>query len=48
LRHGYAEKEKVTRGTLGTILGEVGTGKLPFEYLLYVGDFLSDGGRVAH
>jgi precorrin-4 methylase len=44
---GYAEKEKVTRGTLGTILGEVGAGKLPFEYLLYVGDFLSDGGRVA-
>lgn len=45
---GYAEKEKVTRGTLGTILGEVGAGNLPFEYLLYVGDFLSDGGRVAN
>jgi precorrin-4 methylase len=44
---GYAEKEKVVHGTLGTILDQVGTGRLPFEYLLYVGDFLADGGRVA-
>ncbi|BBO89526.1 SAM-dependent methyltransferase [Desulfosarcina ovata] len=45
---GYAEKERVMQGTLGTISDQVGTGRLPFEYLLYVGDFLSDGGRVAH
>jgi len=39
---GYAEKEKVLRGTLGSILNTVGDNKLPFEYLLYVGDFLPD------
>jgi precorrin-4 methylase len=39
---GYAEKEKVVRATLGSILDTVGEGRLPFEYLLYVGDFLSD------
>jgi precorrin-4 methylase len=39
---GYAEKEKVVRATLGTILDTVGEGRLPFEYLLYVGDFLAD------
>ena len=40
---GYAEKEKVVRATLGSILDKVGENKLPFEYLLYVGDFLADG-----
>ncbi len=45
---GYAEKEKIMHGTLGTILDQTGSGKMPFEYLLYVGEFLSDGGRVAH
>ncbi len=45
---GYAEKERVLQGTLGTILDQVGTGRMPFEYLLYVGDFLADGGRFAH
>ncbi|GAB6906322.1 Uroporphyrin-III C/tetrapyrrole (Corrin/Porphyrin) methyltransferase [Desulfosarcina cetonica] len=44
---GYAEKERVLQGSLGTILEQVGTGRMPFEYLLYVGDFLADGGRVA-
>jgi precorrin-4 methylase len=39
---GYAEKEKVVRATLGTILDKVGDNRLPFEYLLYVGDFLAD------
>ena len=39
---GYAEKEKVMRGTLGGILEQVGDDKLPFEYLLYVGDFLTN------
>jgi precorrin-4 methylase len=45
---GYADWERVVHGTLGTIINQVGTGRLPFEYLLYVGDFLADGGRVAH
>jgi len=44
---GYAKKEQVMHGTLGTIQGQVGTGRLPFEYLLYVGDFLAEGGRIA-
>jgi len=39
---GYAEKEKVVRATLGTILDKVGENRLPFEYLLYVGDFLAE------
>ncbi len=42
---GYAETESVMRGTLGGILAQVGEGKLPFEYLLYVGDFLTNGGK---
>ncbi len=45
---GYADEERVIHGTLGTILARVGEEKLPFEHLLYVGDFLSDGGRVAN
>jgi precorrin-4 methylase len=44
---GYAEKEKVLHGTLGSILNQVGENRLPFEYLLYVGDFLNNSvGRV--
>jgi precorrin-4 methylase len=39
---GYAEKEKVVHAKLGSILETVGTNKLPFEYLLYVGDFLAE------
>lgn len=39
---GYAEKENVMRGSLGTIVDQVGESKLPFEYMLYVGDFLTD------
>jgi precorrin-4 methylase len=39
---GYAEKEKVMHGSLGSILDQVGEKKLPFEYLLYVGDFLNN------
>jgi len=38
---GYAEKERVIRATLETILDKVKNEKLPFEYLLYVGDFLT-------
>ena len=37
---GFAEKEKVVQGTLATIADQLGRGKLPFEHLLYVGDFL--------
>jgi precorrin-4 methylase len=39
---GYAEKEKVVRATLGSVLDTVGKDRLPFEYLLYVGDFLTE------
>ena len=38
---GYAEKEEVIQATLGTILDKVGDERLPFEYLIYVGDFLT-------
>jgi precorrin-4 methylase len=45
MQAGYAEKENVIRGTLGGILAQVGESKLPFEYLLYVGDFLTNSGK---
>jgi precorrin-4/cobalt-precorrin-4 C11-methyltransferase len=38
---GYQEKERVIRGSLKTILGQVKDEGLPFEHLLYVGDFLT-------
>lgn len=38
---GYADKEEVIESTLGNVLEEVGTERLPFEYLIYVGDFLN-------
>ena len=38
---GYADKEEVIQGTLGTILDTIGGETLPFEYLIYVGDFLT-------
>jgi len=38
---GYAEKEEVVRGTLATIREQVDSERLPFEYLIYVGDFLT-------
>lgn len=38
---GYVEKEEVVRGTLGTIAEQVRQEDLPFEYLIYVGDFLT-------
>ena len=37
---GYRDKEEVIRGKLGTIVEQIGPERLPFEYLLYVGDFL--------
>jgi precorrin-4/cobalt-precorrin-4 C11-methyltransferase len=44
---GHAEKERVIQGTLGTILGQVGQKDLPFEYMIYVGDFLTYRHRKA-
>jgi precorrin-4 methylase len=38
---GYAGKEEVIQATLGTILDRIGQERLPFEYLIYVGDFLT-------
>jgi len=38
---GYKDKETVIYGTLDTIVKETG-GKLPFEHLIYVGDFLTN------
>jgi precorrin-4 methylase len=38
---GYAGKEEVVQATLGTIRDRIGPEKLPFEYLIYVGDFLT-------
>lgn len=41
IQAGYAGKERVIEGTLGTILHQVGQKDLPFEYMIYVGDFLT-------
>jgi len=38
---GYQGKQEVIQGTLGTILTQVGQEQLPFEYLIYVGEFLT-------
>ena len=38
---GYVGKERVIQGTLGTILSRIGQKDLPFEYMIYVGDFLT-------
>lgn len=38
---GYADKEEVVTSTLGTVLDDVDADTLPFEYLIYVGDFLN-------
>jgi len=38
---GYAEKERVICATLGTVLEKVDSSKLPFEYMIYVGEFLT-------
>ena len=38
---GYRDKETVIMGTLDTILTELKGEKPPFEYMIYVGDFLS-------
>ncbi len=38
---GYREREEVIQGVLGTIVEELGDERLPFEYMIYVGQFLS-------
>ncbi|MFO7908245.1 MAG: SAM-dependent methyltransferase [Planctomycetota bacterium] len=37
---GYADKEEVITSTVGQVLDEIDEAQLPFEYLIYVGDFL--------
>lgn len=39
---GYKEKEKIINATLDTILEKTKGEKLPFEHLIYVGDFLTN------
>jgi precorrin-4 methylase len=44
---GYKDRENITYGTLNTIVEQTKGEKLPFEHLIYVGDFLTkryDGG----
>jgi precorrin-4 methylase len=43
---GYAGQEKVIRSTLGSVMTLPETNALPFEYLLYVGDFLNSDGKL--
>lgn len=38
---GYVDKQEVIQGTLRTIPDQIDQEKLPFEYLIYVGDFLT-------
>ena len=38
---GYREKEEIIQGTLHTILEKTKGRKLPFEHLIYVGDFMT-------
>ncbi|TVS11463.1 MAG: tetrapyrrole methylase [Planctomycetaceae bacterium] len=38
---GYADREQVIQATVGTILEKVGQDDLPFEYMIYVGEFLT-------
>ena len=45
---GYKDIEHIIYGTLDTIIEKTKGEKLPFEHLIYVGDFLTkryDGGR---
>lgn len=37
---GSVQKQSVLQGTLDTIVAKAGNGKLPFQHLIYVGDFL--------
>lgn len=44
---GYKDKERVVHGTLDTIVKKTGGEKLPFEHLIYVGDFLTKRYKTA-
>lgn len=44
---GYREKEKIIQGTLDTILEKTKGEKLPFEHLIYVGDFITNRYKTA-
>lgn len=37
---GYSDKQQVLRATLDTVVDKVGDSDLPFEHMIYVGDFL--------
>jgi precorrin-4 methylase len=39
---GYRDKEEVILATLDTIIDTVKEKKLPFEHMIYVGDFLTN------
>ena len=39
---GYKDKQRIIHGTLDTILNKTKGEKLPFEHLVYVGDFLTN------
>ncbi|MBN2079074.1 MAG: tetrapyrrole methylase [Spirochaetes bacterium] len=41
LHAGNKKKEKVITGTLGTISEKIRDTRLPFEYLIYIGDFIT-------
>jgi precorrin-4 methylase len=43
---GYAQKEKVLRGRLDGIMEQMAKESLPFEYMIYVGDFLDPGASM--
>lgn len=38
---GYKDREKVITGTLGTISEQVKSADLPFEYMIYIGEFIT-------
>jgi precorrin-4/cobalt-precorrin-4 C11-methyltransferase len=38
---GYRDKERVVIGSIGTIVNRLKGENPPFEYMIYVGDFLS-------
>ena len=44
---GYRDKEEIIQGTLDTILEKTKGEKLPFEHLIYVGDFLTNRYKTA-
>jgi precorrin-4/cobalt-precorrin-4 C11-methyltransferase len=45
---GYKKKEQVIKGSLENIVDKVGDKNLPFEHLVYVGDFLNQRMKKTH